>query len=273
MEGKKFINKVKEIIEPAKGPMLDVVSDLFVPEITEEIVGNFVPAVVAGAVGEVAGSLVPGVSGMIMSYKQARFERNIEKMVSELMKHMDEFNRYFAELEEKIAIQVKNQYFGIMADHVAEATQEEKIELIVNGYINLVKDGHPQEDVVMMYYDTLDELTLLDIRMLKLKTLYLNDDRDSVIKIWQDYGIDRSQTDLINKKLSRLGLVESHKENEYEKLFDNVHNIIDYLEKNSKGAKSNRLKVTHLTKSNSNVLTAYGRRFLKFFGSIDQEVQ
>ncbi len=265
MEEKKFIKRVKEIIEPAKGPMLDVVSDLFVPEIAEEIAGNFVPAIVAGTVGEVAGSLIPGVGSMIMSYKQARFERNIEKMVSELMKRMEEFNQYYAELDDKIATQVKNQYFGIMADHAAGATQEEKIELIVNGYINLVKDGHPQEDVVMMYYDTLDELTLLDIRMLKLKKLYLNDDRDSITQIWQDYNIDRSQTNLINEKLSRLGLIESRKENEYEKLFNNVNNMIDYLEKNAKGTRNNRLRVTQLTKSSSSVLTAYGRRFLEFF--------
>lgn len=270
MEEKKFIKKVKEIIEPARGPMLDVVSDLFVPEIAEEIARNFVPAVVAGVVGEVAGSLIPGVGSMIMSYKQAQFERNIERMVSELMKRMDEFNQYFAELDDEIALQVKKQYFGIMADHAVSATQEEKIEFIVNGYINLVKDGHPQEDVVMMYYDTLDELTLLDIRMLKLKMLHLNDDRDSIIQVWQDYNIDQSQTNLINKKLSRLGLIESHKENEYEKLFDSVYNIIDYLEKDAKGARNNRLKVNHLTKSNSNVLTPYGRRFLKFFGRGEQ---
>lgn len=267
MEEKKFIKKVKEIIEPAKGPMLDVVSDLFVPEITEEIAGNFVPAIVAGTVGEVAGALIPGVGGMIMSYKQARFERNIEKMISELMKRMDEFNQYFAELDDKIAIQVKNQYFGIMADHAAEATQEEKIEFIVNGYINLVKDGHPQEDVVMMYYDTLDELTLLDIRILKLRMSQLNDDKDSIIQIWRDYGIDQSQTNLINKKLSRLGLIESRKESDYEKLFDNVYNMIDYLEKNAKGARNNKLKVTNLAKSDSNILTAYGSRFLKFFSN------
>lgn len=269
MEEKKFIKKVKEIIEPAKGPMFDVVSDLFVPEIAEEIAGNFVPAIVAGTVGEVAGSLIPGVGGMIMSYKQARFERNIEKMVSELMRRMDEFNRYFAELDDKIAIQVKSQYFGIMADHAARAIQEEKIEFIVNGYINLVKDGHPQEDVVMMYYDTLDELTLLDIRILKLKMLTLNDDKDSIMQVWEDYGIDRNQTDLINDKLSRLGLIESCKEKEYEKLFDNVYNIIDYLDKAAKGKKNNRLNVAHLTKSKSNALTAYGRRFLKFFGGTE----
>lgn len=269
MDGKKFVKKVKELIEPAEGPMLDMVSDLFVPGIAEGIAGNFVPAVVAGTIGEAAGSLIPGVSGMIMSYKQARFERNIEKMISELMKRMDEFNRYFEELDDHVATQVKNQYFGIMADHAAEVTQEEKIRLIVNGYINLIKDGHPQEDVVMMYYDTLDELTLLDIRMLKLRLSQLNDDSDSIVQVWQDYGIDRKQTDLINRKLSRLGLIESRKENEYEKLFDNVYNIIDYLEKGAKGAKNNKLKVYHLAKSNSNVLTAYGRRFLEFFGGME----
>lgn len=261
----KFAKKIKEIVEPAKGPMLDVVSDLFVPEIAENVAGNFVSDAVAGVIGKVAGSLVPGVGGMIMSYKQARFERNIERMISELMSRMDEFNQYFEKLDEDVAVQVKNQYFGIMSDHAAEVTQEDKIKFIVNGYVNIVKDGHPQEDVVMMYYDTLDELTLLDIRVLKLYTLYLNDDRDSFAQVWQDYGIDYTQTDLINEKLSRLGLIESHREADYNKLFDNVKNIIDYLEKEKKGMKNNRLKTSHLTPFKSNELTSYGQKFLKFF--------
>lgn len=272
MGEKQFVKKIKEMIEPAQGPMLDIVSDLFVPEIAEGIAENFVPAVVAGTVGEIAGSLIPGVGGMIMSYKQARFEKNIEKMISELMDRMNEFNQYYAELDDKIAQQVKNQYFGIMADHAAEVTQEEKIEYIVNGYINLVKDGHPQEDVVMMYYDTLDELTLLDLRVLKLKTLQLDEDKDSIVQIWQDYNIDRTQTKLINEKLSRLGLIESRRESDYDKLFENVRNMADYLEKAERGARNNRLKVSSLTKSNSNTLTVYGRRFLKFFSSDRQSI-
>lgn len=270
MGEKKFAEKIKEIIEPAHGPMLDVVSDLFIPEIVESAAENFVSSAVAGVVGEVAGSLVPGVSGMIMSYKQARFERNIERMISELMGRMDEFNQYFEKLDDEIAFQVRNQYFGIMSDHVADVTQEEKIKFIVNGYINLIKDGHPQEDVVMMYYDTLDELTLLDIRVLKLYTLYINDDRDSIYNVWNDYGIDDTQTNLIKEKLSRLGLIETHKEAEYDKLFDNVKNIIDFLEKLEKGVKNNRLKTSRLTSFKSSELTGYGRRFLKFFGDIEE---
>lgn len=271
MGDSKFIKKIKEIIEPAQGPMLDVVSDLFVPELAESVAKSFVPAAVAGVVGEVAGSIVPGVGGMIMSYKQAKFERNIEKMISELMSRMEEFNEYFIKLDDIIAEQVKGLYFGMISDHAAECTQEDKIEFIVNGYINLVKDGHPKEDVVMMYYDTLDELTLLDIRMLKLHTLYLNDDSDSIVQIWNDYEIDNIQTNLINEKLSRLGLLESRREREYDRLFENVKNIIDFLEKFERGTRNNRLKTKSLTQSKSNVLTSYGNRFLKFFGNQEEQ--
>lgn len=263
----KFVKKIKEIIEPAEGPMLDVVSDLFVPEIAESAVGNFVSAATAEVIGEVAGSIIPGVSGMIMSYKQARFERNIEKMISELMARMDEFNQYFEKLDDEIASKIKSQFFGIMSDHVVKVTQEEKIKLIVNGYINLVKDGHPREDIVMMYYDTLDELTLLDIRVLKLYAMYMDEGSDSIVKIWSDYEIDHSQTNLIIEKLSRLGLIEDRRESDYNKLFDNVKNIMDFLQKLEKGAKNNKLKMTKLTTSKSNTLTSYGRRFLNFFGS------
>ncbi len=263
----KLVKKIKEIIEPAEGPMLDVVSDLFVPEIAEKAVGNFASAATAEVIGEVAGSFIPGVSGMIMSYKQARFERNIEKMISELMTRMDEFNQYFESLDDEIASKVKDQFFGIMTDHAAKATQEEKIKLIVNGYINLVKDGHPKEDIVMMYYDTLDELTLLDIRVLKLYAMYIDEDRDSIVRIWSDYEIDQTQTNLITEKLSRLGLIEDRRETDYNKLFDNVKNIMDYLQKLEKGTRNNKLKTTRLTTSKSNTLTSYGRRFLNFFGS------
>jgi hypothetical protein len=164
-----------------------------------------------------------------------------------------------------MATAVKNNYFGIITDHAIEVTQEKKIEYIINGYINLVKDGHPQEDVVMMYYDTLDELSLLDIRVLKLYSLTLTDSEDNIYKVHKDYEIEDSEVNLVREKLSRLGLIEGRREGEYDKVFENVKNVIDFLEKAQKGSKNNKLKVKKLTPFKSNKLTSYGNKFIRFF--------
>lgn len=256
--------KIVDFVDSAKGPVLDIVSDLIVPDVATDLVGHVATEAIATTVGELAGVFIPGVGNMILSYKQRRFERNIEILVSELIERQNEFNEYFSKLDDKIAREVKNIYMGIVSDHTIEVTQEEKIKYIVNGYVNLTKDGHPQEDVVMMYYDTLDELSLLDIRVLKLYTQSLSSSEDNIYNVMDDYEFDNSQIDLIKEKISRLGLIENKREGEYNKLFENVKNVMDYLDKAQKGTKNNKFKIQKMTNLKSNELTSYGRKFLRF---------
>lgn len=70
-------------------------------------------------------------------------------------------------------LRLRKKYFGLTLDYVMETKQEEKIKYIVNGFINLTTLENLQEDIILIYYDILDELNILDIRVLKTYD-YLN---------------------------------------------------------------------------------------------------
>jgi len=258
--------KVGDFIESARGPVLDIVSDLVVPSVAKDVAGHYLAPMIAQGIGEVAGALVPGVGNMVLSYKQRRFERNIEAAIEELIARQDEFNEHILQLETQTAETIKTVYFGIMLDHASVVTQEEKIKYIVSGYINIAKMGNPQEDVVMMYYDTLDELSMLDLRCFRLfKFDPSRAESDDMFAVREEYSIGMDETRLIYDKLNRLGLIETRREGDYNKLYDNVNAIIDYLGKVQKkdSAKLNAEKLR--ANKNNRIITAFGSKFFDFF--------
>ena len=142
-----IVDKLKEITEPAVGPVMDMVADL--------------------ALEGVAGVVVPGVGNLILSYKQQRTEKNLEMFVSQIVARQDEFNARLNALDPEKLQKITKHYFGVVTDYVLDVRQQEKINFIVNGYINMTSMDNLNDDVVITYYDTLDQLTLLDIAVLK----------------------------------------------------------------------------------------------------------
>lgn len=74
-----IVDKLKEITEPAVGPVMDMVSGL----------------VLDGA----AGAVVLGVGNLILSYKQQRTEKNLELFISQIVARQDEFNDRLNQLD------------------------------------------------------------------------------------------------------------------------------------------------------------------------------
>lgn len=64
---------------------------------------------------------------------------------------------------------IKNHYFGLVTDYVLDVKQKAKIDYIDNGFINLIGVDESKEDIALLFYDTLDELNIMDIRVLKSK--------------------------------------------------------------------------------------------------------
>lgn len=235
--------RIKNAIEPATGSVLDMASGLLLD----------------GTVGVV----VPGVGNMILSYKQKRMENNIEKALSKLVERQDELNEKLEKIDGEAAREVETKYFDMMIDYATEAKQQEKIDFIVNGFINVCDIENPQEDIIMHYYDTLDEMTLLDIRILKLyyQPTYLgqeeNESGDSFFKLINDCHLEDNEFTSIKEKLQRLGLVESRNEIDRE---NNIEAIERYL-----SGKDKKLKTKRTRRSDSFRITSYGRRFVDFF--------
>lgn len=234
-----IVDKLKEITEPAVGPVMDMVSGL--------------------VLDGVAGTVVPGVGNLILSYKQQRTEKNLEMFISQIVARQDEFNERLNRLDmEKIQVITKH-FFGVVTDYVLDVKQKEKINFIVNGYINLTDWEELNDDVVLMYYDTLDQLTLMDIAVLKSHYgFYVMD--SCTEKILE--SLLPGQKKLINEKLFRLGLFSSQND---KKMDDNLDNISTYLQDMQKGKKSAKLKINRISAFDSYRLTNYGVRFLQFF--------
>lgn len=237
------LERIKDAIEPATGSVLDMTSGILLD----------------GTVGVV----VPGVGNMILSYKQKRLENNIEKALSRLVKRQDELNEKLQSLEENKARIIEGEYFDMMLDYAAEVRQQEKINYIVNGFINISDIETPRQDVIMMYYDTLQELTLLDIRLLRfyynLLHMYVEpiETGDSIAKIMEENSLGNDELRYMQEKLQRHGLIESRNDIQQE---ENIKGIIRYLNQKDK-----KLKAKPVSKYESYKITRYGKRFMEFF--------
>lgn len=233
--------KLQDITSAAVGPTLDIVAD----------------ALIDG----VAGAVIPGVGNMILSYKQNRMERRVEETLQMLVDRQDELNTAINNLTEDMAKQIKGKYFEMLMDYSIDEAQEEKIKYLVNGYINVARIQNPQEDVVRSFYDTLAQMNMLDIRVLKLYTFSVD---DNAYQIMEDYNIDSFQYNMVREKLARLGLIYSMNDMQRDQ---NIDGILAYLEDLNKGKKA-RLKAKRVSRSESFRLSGYGNRFIMFIESV-----
>ncbi|MBS4931096.1 MAG: hypothetical protein KH020_07165 [Clostridiales bacterium] len=234
-----FKETMQQIVQPAIGPVMDMVSGI--------------------ALDGLAGTLVPGAGNLILAYKQQRTEKNLEIFISKIVERQDEFNEKLNKLDlDKLDLITKH-YFGVVTDYVLDVKQKEKIKYIVDGYIHLADFEELKEDVVLMYYDTLEELNIIDIAVLKSHTYeYIHDEENNKILD----SLLPGQRRMISEKLYRMGLFDSENS---QKMDDNLKNIVQYLQDMEKGKKNPKLNVKKVWGSDSYKLTSYGRSFLEFF--------
>lgn len=232
-----FKGKIKDISSAAVGPTLEIVAETFVE----------------GA----AGTIIPGVGNMILSYKQNRMEHRVEQTLQKLVERQEELNAAIENLSTEMNEQIRGTYFEMLMDYSINEPQEEKIEYLVNGYINIAKSQYSQEDVVRSFYDTLGQMNMLDVRVFKL---YLFASNDNAYSIMEDYHIDASHYRMVQEKLVRLGLIYSKNEEQRD---NNVDAIMAYLEDMTKGRNA-KLKTKKISRNESYRMTKYGYRFIKF---------
>ena len=254
--------RLNNLIDSAKGELGKILMEEAAPAIAVEMVKGTAVEIL----GEAAGIVIPGVGNMMLSYKQKKLERNYELYISKIVENQDAINKRLEKLEEEKKKEIQSNYFGLIADYASQEKKQEKINFIVNGFINIAGNVLSQEDTILMYYDTLEQLTILDLRVLRL---YITNDED-VQTIKEDYKLDFSQLSMVKEKLSRLGLLESKNDLDMD---ENMRNVTRYLEDVTKGKKNPKLKrLKRISKFESYRLTSYGRKLYRFFsGIIDAE--
>lgn len=259
--------KIKDLVAGTTGVIGEIIAEDVVPVLGTEMLKGTVLEAATGAVSAIS----PRIGGIMVAYKQKRWERNWEQYISLIAEHQEELNQRLNRLEEEQREKVKSTYFPLVSDYVGEEKQFEKIEFIVNGFINLSAGINMQEDTTLMYYDTLSQLSLLDLRVLKLYTdRYVNEDQaDNIYKVMDDYQIDTTQLLLIKEKLLRQGLLLSQNE---EKIEENINNVSEFVEGLSKNKKNLKLKrINKIRRSDSYKITSYGIKFLNFFTNIAEQ--
>lgn len=242
--------KAKEIFDSTKEPIFEMACDLLLEG--------------------VAGIVVPGAMGVYLSHKQKRQEKMLEKFMLEIKERIQILESRLKNMDSNQFNEFKERYFGLISDYVVEEVQEEKIQYIANGFVNLAEVININEDFVLMYYDTLKELRIRDIAILKFYYNSCNpfiddENRENIYDILKKLDIDNEQYTAIREKLVRLGLFTTKRENNMDNLYENILNIQNYLETLSKG-KNNKLKrLNKIDKKDSFKISKFGREFVKFF--------
>lgn len=214
----------------------------------------------------IVGTAAPGVMNAVLAYKQKRQEKMYSIFLQELARRMDTINERLGQLSAHSLLDFREKYFGMISDYALEEVQEEKIVYIANGLTNLAGVDDPKEDLVLSYYDTLLELRLLDIAVLKNFYALSKMQGKSYPEMLETWGIDQKQYFIVRSKLERMGLIESDRDENNDRLRENVALLQTYMENLNKGNKprsTGRFKT--VSRHENYRISSYGRSFLEFF--------
>lgn len=227
----------------------------------------------------VVGSVIPGVSGAMLAYKQKRQERIYCAFMEEVQAKMGVMEKRLERLSQDALIAFKDKYFGMISDYVLEEVQEKKVKYLANGLVNLAGMEDANEDFLLTYYDTLRDLRIIDIVILRRKYdfNYHITPLESYNVFLQKAGLEDQQYKLVSEKLKRAGLLitKREKSKNQDDLYKNVEKMQNYLtslekylDATEKGRKVRLPKLPTLKEvdqQESFEISKFGRDFVQFF--------
>jgi hypothetical protein len=217
----------------------------------------------AFAIGSVVSAIAPRLNGIKLTYQQKRFERNIKAAIEVMNNRIQDIDQKINLLDECLQEKFRGTYVEWFLDNLYSEKQPEKVLYNVNGYINMMENSST-DDIMLIFMETLNQLTILDIDVLKLYSLSPD---ENFMELCERYGIGFEQLEMIKQKLERNGLLYSKNEDQRD---DNIDIIVDYLDKRTKEENKrngNPLKVKlgktkKVRRSESYDITRLGRDFL-----------
>lgn len=243
----------------------DVILNDILPAVVKEYGECVVGEGVAVLAGEVIGAICPRLNNIRLGYKQNRLERNINRMFQHFVKKHEEIEARLLQMESDEGTQ---EYLAkiseMLLDQIVDEIQVRKVDCNVNGYINLIKSENTNEDMALMFFKTLAQLSDLDLRVLRLYSL---DSDETAHEIVSELKISYEHLKLIKEKLERFGLLQSKNEEINE---DNLDQIVKYLqdiEKENRKSKPREIKLPKLKKVSSSdtyKITSLGRDYLNW---------
>lgn len=254
--------KMLDLFHASNDEAGDVVLSEILPEVVKQYGECLVGEGIATLVGEVVGAICPRANNIRLGYKQNRLERNINKTFSMINDRQKEINDRILNLEEN-QHKYLNSITEMLLDQIVDEIQEKKVDYNVKGYINLIKSDNINEDVALMFFKTLSQLSDLDIRVLRLYSFESDETaHDIVTRIHISYD----QLKLVKEKLERFGLSQSKNEEIHDGNLDLIVKYLQDIEKERKKSKPKDIKLPNLKKissSDSYKITSLGKNFLE----------
>lgn len=232
------------------------------PEIVTDIAGNVVSEGVAQIFGNVIGAVVPGINGIRLNYKQNSFEKRIIKALQIMAIRIEAMEENYCLLTEDMQEKFRGIYVEWLLDNLYNERQNEKVESHVNGFVNLMTND-ANDNLMLMFFDTMNQLTQLDIDVLKMYSL---DAQENIYELSNRYHLDPVQIGVIKEKLARLGLLYSRNDEQRDENIDEVVGYLIKVDKEAKKSKPQAVKLPHIKKvrrSESYSITSLGRSYLQ----------
>ena len=245
-------------------------------ELLPEVIDNEYLLAGAEIVGGAMIDLVPVVGKVAANHYMRKRIKNTETLMNELNQRMVEIETALKTKtpEEK---EVLDDLMAYVYEQAMEAQQKEKISYMVNGFTNLTKVEQPSADITYIYYDTLSQLTVLDISVLKLYgRFYVEvDSATNFSEVLEEFGIEYHQYDAIRKNLQRMTLLKDAEEESFDKhfkdfvkVFNNNMKILTSLKNPRKFDPKEFGKLNDIKEYRPREqlrISKFGREFLRFF--------
>ncbi|RDI44050.1 hypothetical protein [Falsibacillus pallidus] len=273
-------DKRKDLKESGKGLALETVLTVG-SDTAADIAKESITSIVGDMLVDSASSLIPGVSGAVQGYKRARFERNIRTFTEELHSKIEEIR---VNLEHKTDQQKEkiDQLFNFVMDYVIDEQQEDKIQYMVNGFVNITEHEQVSDDFILTYYDVLKELRMVDISVLRLmyssRFIFDQEARETFHDVMERHGISYEQYESVRRNLLRIGLLTTKTDlnitddlDEIVKKFKELHTYLDKLTNPRYKGSLPKLKEPKLKSKENLEMSKFGRDFVRFFLDLDKE--
>ena len=252
---KDFLNSVQEEGFQA------VLESEYVPEVVTSVADIVTTESTSLLFGSIIGAAAPRINSVRMNYLQKRFENRIETALKIMQDKIATIENNYELLSEELQEKFRGLYVEWFLDNLYSERQPSKVVCHVNGYINMMSN-ETNDDIMIMFFDTLNQLTQLDIDVLKL---YSTDANENAWNLIERYGIESDQLQIIKEKLVRFGLVYSKRDDLRDENIDAVVKYLFALEAESKKKSPKNIKMKNITKpksSESYSITRLGRDFL-----------
>lgn len=257
--------KFKDLMLATKDEAVETVLDSdILPEAITTLADFVVSEGTAAIIGGVVGAIAPGLNGVILTYKQRRFERHLLHALETMGKRIDALETHFSALNDEMQKKFSGIYLEWLLDNIYDEKQIENVPYHVNGFINLMNND-ANDNLILLFFNTISELTQLDIDVLKMYSIETD---DNIYTLCDKYHLEPEQTTVIKEKLARLGLLQS-KNDEYRD--QNIDYVVDYLLKveqdnkrsKPKGVSISKTKINKTKRSDSFHITGLGRTYLR----------